>query len=87
MSGEGERDPYSDRFAAAESATWSHLAEHPRYAPPTQSTYDAAEAILDGCFIGAVASHEAAVAESSIFATDSMDMLIGSIRPRINNCW
>ena len=79
MSGEGEWDPYSEHFAAAESATRSHLVEHPRYAPPTQSTYDAAGAILDGRFIGAVARHEAAVAESSIFATDSMDMLIGSI--------
>ena len=77
MSGEGAWDPYSDHFAAAESATKSHLTEHPLYSAPAQHSYDASGAIMDGRYVGATARFEAEVADSPIFDTNGIDRLIG----------
>lgn len=79
MSGEGEWEPYSAHFAATETAAKSHLTEHPLYRPPTQASYNAEGNIIDGRFIGAVTHHATMVANSSVFYTNHMDYLVGTI--------
>ena len=54
MSGDGEWELYSNHFAAAESATRSHLTEHPRYGRVAPATYDADGFEVDGRYQGSV---------------------------------
>jgi hypothetical protein len=79
MSGEGEWDPYSGHFAAAESATKSHLTERPLHTAPTQLSYKTTGEIMDGRYVGAATNWDTAFANYSIFDTGGVDPLIGSL--------
>lgn len=67
MLGEGEWDPYSDHFAAAESATKSHLTKHPLHRVPGQHSFNESGDRLVGRYI------------ESTFQTGGIDRLIGSL--------
>lgn len=79
MLGEGEWDPYSGHFAAAESATKSHLTERPLHTAPTQLSYKTTGEIMDGRYVGAATNWDTAFANYSIFDTGGVDPLIGSL--------
>jgi hypothetical protein len=67
LSGEGEWEPYSDHFAAAESATKSHLTEHPLHPIPGHHSFDVTGNDLDGRYI------------SAAFESGCIDCLIGNL--------
>jgi hypothetical protein len=71
MSGEGEWDPYSGQFAAAESAVKSHLTEHPLHHIPGHHSNDIAGDHLDGRYVGAT------------FVTGGIERLIGNLPQEI----
>ena len=85
MSGEGEWDPYSDHFAAAESAMHSHLTEHPRHQRVVPATFNGNGHIIDGRYEGAVSQLPPPIPEDiDLFIGGHLDSTIGATSSKIH---